>query len=148
MRNLIKNSKWAPGPTGSPQYFSGVGPITYDKVSIDGYRPCSITMIMPGNAQDYYDLLINVMGHPSINFGYTIRAITADYIYLVAEFTDRMRMPITTTQKNITNKISHDFQEVLSKFTIPSSAAYVKLSIKFMGRITACTYYAPVAYFG
>lgn len=147
MENLIKNSKWAPGPTGGPEYFSGVGPITYDKVLIDGYRPCSITMIIPGYAQDYYDLFINVMGKTSINFGFTIRAMNADFIHLVAEFMDNMGMLIITTEKDITNEVSPNFKQVISQFMIPENAVSVRLSIKFMGRITACTYYAPIAYF-
>ena len=48
VQNLIMNSKWTPGLTGGPRYFSGVGPITYDKLSINGYRTCSITITTPG----------------------------------------------------------------------------------------------------
>ena len=60
VQNLIVNSKWTPGPTSGPQYFLGFGPITYDKLSITGYRTCSITITTPGYSQDYYDPFISV----------------------------------------------------------------------------------------
>ena len=60
VQNLIVNSKWTPGPTGGPQYFPVFGPITYDKLSINDYRTCSITITTPGYSQDYYDPFINV----------------------------------------------------------------------------------------
>lgn len=148
MQNLIMNSKWAPGPTGGPQYFSAVGPITYDKLSINGYRTCSITMTTSGHAQDYYDPLINVKGKSSIFFGFTIRKVDADFIYLVAEFTNNMGVPVMTAQKMITNDVSYNFKEVMSQFMIPQNVSFVRLLLKFMGKVTACTYYAPIAYFG
>lgn len=64
VENLIMNSKWTPGPTGCPQYLSQVTPITYDKLSINCYRTCSITMTTPWYSQDYYNPFINVSGKP------------------------------------------------------------------------------------
>lgn len=148
IQNLIMNSKWAPGPSGGPQYFSAVGPVTYDKLSITGYRTCSITMTTPAYAQDYYDPLINVQGKTSIYFRYIIRSVDADAIYLVAEFTNNMGAPVMTTEKMITKDVSYNFNEVTAKFMIPPFASKVRLALKFMGKVTACTYYSPAAYYG
>ena len=151
MENLIMNSQWAPGPGGGPQYFAAVGPVTYDKFSVNGYRSCSITLIpqmmMPMTAQDFYTLLINVSGVTAINWGFTIRKIDADYIALAAEFFDGNMNPVRTFENPVTNAVSYEFMPVVSKFMVPFGAANVRLSIKFAGSVTACTYYAPVAYY-
>lgn len=105
-------------------------------------------MATPGLAEDYYNLLINVQGKTFIYFGYTIRAIDADLIYLVAEFTNNMNTPIMTTKKMISKDISYNFNEIIAKFKIPPYASNVRLSLKFIGKVTACTYYAPMAYYG
>lgn len=147
MDNLIMNSRWAPGPGGGPQYFSGMGPITYDKLSIDGYRTCSITMQMPMVAQDFYNPLINVSGQSGIDWGFTIRVVDANYISYVAQFFDSQKKSIGMVEDKITDKVSYEFKQILSTFKIPMGAAFVGLSIKFMGMITACTYYAPTAYY-
>jgi hypothetical protein len=141
------NAQWAPGPEGGPQYFSGVGAITYDSLSINGYRTCSITMQMPMVAQDFYDPTIDVSGKSSINWGFTIRTVDANYISLVVQFFDDKNNSIGMSEEPITDKVSYEFKQVISKFTIPANAKYAGLSIKFMGKITACTYYSPIAFF-
>lgn len=147
MTNLILNSQWAPGPGGGPQYFSAVGPVTYDKLSINGYRTCSITIMSQIMAQDFYDPLINVKGQTGISWGFTIRTVDADYIALVAEFFDRNMNRIGTFENPITNVVTYQFRPVVTKFRVPSGAEKVRLSIKFGGKVTACTYYAPVAFY-
>jgi hypothetical protein len=147
MENLIMNSQWAPGPEGGPQYFSGMGPITYDSLSINGYRTCSITMQNPMTAQDFYNPLIDVSGRSGIAWGFMIRVVDANHISLVAQFFDSQRRSIGISEDPITNRVTYEFNQVLSNFTVPGGAKSVSLSIKFMGKITACTYFAPVAYY-
>jgi hypothetical protein len=145
--NVIKNFKWQPGPAGGPQFFSGTGPITYDKLSIEGYRTCSITMTTPGTAQDFYEPLIDAKGQFAITYGFNIRTVDADNILYVAEFFDVKKAPLSSMEKNITQKVKYNFNMINAQFVIPKNAAYVRLSIKFTGKITACTYWAPHAEF-
>ena len=147
VENLIKNSSWAPGPMGGPQYFSAKGPVTYDKLSVEGNRTCSITMTMPGYAQDYYVPLIKVAGQKEISFGYVIRTVDAQSIALSAEFANERGMFMTMAEQNITKEVGSEFTQVIKTFPIPKGATYVRLSLKFMGMVTACTFYAPIAYF-
>lgn len=120
--------------------FSAIGPVTYDNLSINGYRTCSITMMAPMMAQDFYD--------PSgISWGFIIRTVDADYIALAAEFYDRNMNLIRAFENPITNGVTYEFRPVISKFMVPFGAEKVRLSIKFIGKVTACTYYAPVAFY-
>lgn len=141
------NSQWAPGPSGGPQYFTGVGPITYDSLSIGGYRTCSITKTLQMPGQDFYDVMIDVRGRPAITWGFTIRAVDADGISLVAEFYGANMAFQKGFEMPVRNQISYEFSQTTARFTVPSGAAYARLSIKFAGKVTACTYYAPVAYY-
>ena len=145
--NLIKNSMWLPGPSGGPEFFGGNGPITYDKLSIGGYRTCSITMTTAGVAQDYYEPLIGTAGKLALTFGFNIRKVDADWISYIADFYDSGKMLTSTKEKVITQNVTYNFTEVNTQFLIPSTASFIKLSIKFTGKITACTYWAPHAYF-
>lgn len=147
MQNLIMNSQWAPGPNGGPQYFSGFGPITYDKLSINGYRTCSITNGGPMMAQDFYDPMIDIKGRPSITWGFTIRTVDADYISLVAAFYDGNMAMVSSVEIPITGDVTYEFKPVTARFSVPAGAEKVRLSIKFAGKVTACTYYAPVAFY-
>lgn len=148
MENLILNSKLFPAPSGGPQYFTIVGPITYDNLAINGYRTCSITMTSPGYAQAYYDIFINVREKSSIYLKYTIRAIEAESIYFVAEFIDSLSELVGKFDEDITKEVNYDFRDVTYQFNIPPLATYVRFSIKFTGKITACTFFAPQAYYG
>jgi hypothetical protein len=145
--NLIKNSKWIPGPSGGPEFFGGVGPITYDKLSISGFRTCSITMTTAGVAQDFYQPLLPTLGRMALTFGFNIRTVDADQISYVADFFDASQKPVSTKEKVITPNVAYNFSEVNTQFLLPSNAAFVKLSIKFTGRVTACTYWMPHAYY-
>ncbi len=147
MQNIIMNSQWAPGPNGGPQYFSGFGPITYDRLSIDGYRTCSITNSGPMMAQDFYDPMIDVQGRAAITWGFTIRTVDADYISLVAAFYAGNMAIVSTSEMPVTGEVTYEFKPVAARFTIPAGANQVRLSIKFAGKVTACTYYMPVAYY-
>ncbi|MDR3553013.1 MAG: hypothetical protein P4L75_07810 [Clostridia bacterium] len=145
-KNLIKNSRWLPGPSGGPEFFAGAGPITYDRLSIGGCRTCSITMA-DGVAQDFYLPLIDVAGMPAIRYGFTIRVIDADHIAYAAEFYNRSKTPLRCEIRDITEGVNYSFRDVGACFDIPSDAAFVRLSIRFTGKITACTYWAPYACF-
>jgi len=145
VNNLLKNSKWQPGPSGGPEFYGGTGPITYDKLSINGFRTCSITMLNPGTAQDFYEPLIDVRGKMAIAYGFNIRTVDADRILYVADFYDADSNKTSTKEKDMTPKVSYNFEMVNTQFMIPRDAAFVKLSIKFTGRVTACTFWAPHA---
>lgn len=150
MNNLIKNSRWLPGPNGGPQYFSGVGPITYDNFVIRGNRTCSVTLLpnnCPVSAEDFYDPPIKVCGMKCITWGFTIRAIDSENVNLVAKFYDKNCNLIEISKCQIAPLLTYKFAPISSKFPIPCEAEAVKLSIEFSGRVTACTYYNPTAYF-
>lgn len=131
---------------GGPEFFSGTGPITYDDLSIGGFRTCSITQAS-GIAQDFYQPLIEVKGRMIVTYGWNIRAVDADQILYVADFYDADKEFKSSKEKNVTQKISYNFKAVNTQFLIPSGADYMKLSVKFVGKITACTFWAPNAEF-
>lgn len=151
MENLIKNSNWIQvSPNGGPLYFSGAGPVTFDNLVIDGNRTCSITLLNTNGSNfgaDHYDLPIDVRGQACINWGYTLRVIDADKIVLLAKFYDSNNNHIQTLKSNITDAISYEFSRVSANFMIPNNATYVKLSMEFSGKVTACTFHIPTAYF-
>lgn len=145
--NVIKNSKWQPGPSGGPEFFGGTGPITYDKLSIEGYRTCSITMTTPGTAQDFYEPLIDTKGQFAITYGFNLRTVDAENILYVAEFFDADKKLLSSKEKNVTQKVKYNFNMINAQFMIPAGTAFLRLSIKFTGKITACTFWAPHAEF-
>jgi hypothetical protein len=104
-------------------------------------------MMVPMTAQDFYDPLINVKGMSHISWGFTIRTVDANNISLVATFYDINMNSFMASEEPITSKVTYDFKPIISKFIVPLGAENVKLSIKFTGRITACTYFAPVAFY-
>lgn len=146
MNNLIKNPQWKPGPNGGPKYFSGSGS-TYDDLAIDGHRTCSITQTESMTGYDQYDFPIPTYGNRQIRWGYMIRMVDAECISLMAEFYHRQGKLISQETAHITDQISYQFSFQSAVFKIPHDASFVKLSLQFRGKITACTYYAPAAYF-
>lgn len=148
MKNLILNSRWCPGPWGGPMYFSGNGS-TYDDFTINGCRTCSITMYTDCKeiGRDIYNPAISVCGKQCICWGYCIRAIDAACIVLVADFFDASHSRIIALRCPIKDQITNQFHQIMGRFPIPSNASTVKLSMEFTGKITACTFYAPTAYF-
>ena len=148
MNNLIKNSHWAPGPNGGPMYFSGAV-ATYDDLSIDGYRTCSITMAADSGmiGIDRYDPAIDVSGQCAISWGYIIRVTDADSIMLIADFHDCNNNLIHSSQCNITQNVDWCFSRQMCRFPIPCDAQYVHLSMQFKCKVTSCTFYAPMAFF-
>lgn len=118
---------------------------------MDGNISCSVTLLgtNPFNsfAANYYNLPIKVEGEKAINWGYYIRKIEGKNIILIAMFYNRFNQPIKVSKKNIADKITHEFKEISYSFKIPKEAYTVKLGLEFNGRIIACTYYEPKAYF-
>jgi len=104
-------------------------------------------MMMPGMAQDFYNLLISVKDRANINLGFTMRTVDANYISLVADFLDKNMYLLKNLENPITKEVTHEFKSVISKFIVPVGAESVRLSVKFVGKITAYTYYAPVAFY-
>lgn len=144
------NSKWAPGPDGGPMYFSAKGPITYDDLCINGYRTCSITMTpctdSPMAAVFYYDRKIRVSDMRNITFGCCIRCVDHQCIKLCCDFYDGNMNLVDSKENQINNQVCCDFRTVGSQFNVPYNAKYCCLSIKFFGKTTACTFYAPFCY--
>ena len=148
MENIIKNSCWEPGANGGPQYFSAIGPITFDNFCINGYRTSSITQVTdcPLKARDSYDLPIPVCGQKNIKWGFCIRAIEAQEIALVAKFYDQQGCLLQRCRQNVADVVDYQFKKVMARFPIPCNTCWIKLAIEFVGNIIACTYYAPSAY--
>lgn len=148
MKNLIENARLCPGENGSPRGFSGIGP-TYDGCCINGYHTCSLTMPEGTGlvANTAYDPAICVCGRQVLRWGFCIRAIEAQNILLVANFYDKTGQLIQRVKQPIAHCVSYRFSRQMACFPIPKRAAAAKLSIELYGKITACTYYAPCAYF-
>lgn len=148
MDNLIKNSCWAPGPNGGPQFFSGTM-TTYDDLCIDGCRTCSICLAQGCNTKgcDRYDPLIDVCGKSSVTWGYIIRTIDADCIELAADFYDCSGALVGSGRCPITPCVTCQFTRQMRCFPVPCNAQTVRLCILFSGKITACTFYCPMAFY-
>lgn len=149
MKNLIQNERWCQGPSGTPSYFTNTGPITYDNLVIQGYRTCSSTMENNTSAfaSNQYDNEISVCYQRAIVFGYSIRGIYVDTIYLQAEFFDASNHLLEVCKKDIAREIECDFCDVTGTFPIPCGAVRVKLSLQIRGKTTALTFFGPFAYF-
>lgn len=146
--NLIMNSQWAPGPNGGPMHFSGAL-TTYDECCICGHRTCSISIpACSGLAgSDCYDIPINVWNRRAITWGYEIRAIEAESIILAADFYGRAGNLMLSSREELAPCVGCHFQRIEHTFAIPRNACLVKLSMHFTGTTTACTFYAPKAYY-
>lgn len=148
MTNLIHNSEWLPGPDGCRKYFSGFG-FTYDKLCINGFRTCSVTQEAGcrQEAADCYDLAIDVRGQEVLNYGYVIRAVELCSLILVVEFFDDCGCFIRKDRQQAANQVDYQFNRITVCFRVPEKAKAARLRMEFHGKVTACTYYAPTAYF-
>lgn len=146
MTNLIMNSRWLPDENGGPKYFSGSGPITYDNFDLDGYRTCSITMKSNGRAFDGYDPFIEVEGMQVFQYVMTVRTIDLASLVYVVETYDSAKRMTDRMEMNVTKDVSYEFDDVFATFRLPQNTKYVKASIKFDGKVTACTYCNPRAF--
>lgn len=152
MKNLILNSNWQQLKNNGidPLYFSGVNE-TLDILSINGNRTCSSTLsntdCEDSFATNRYDPFICVNGESCINWGYIIRVIDSERITLVAKFYNQDKRIIQVVKSNITDIVTYEFKRVSANFPIPKGSFNVKLSLEFHGKLTACSYYAPTAYF-
>lgn len=147
MSNLILNSKWRPGPDGEPEYFTLDGPV-YDDLSISGYRTCSLTMDDPNTeASTVYEPAIDVRGRHAVTWGYLIRAAEAEGIALAADFYDEENRLIAAPRRHLGWKIRTGFHRHVNRFRVPPQAATVRLSLRFSGKVSACVFLAPAAYY-
>ena len=147
MQNLMMNSAWVGGArSNDPQYFTNDAPITFNSFRLRGFRTCSICM-PAGRARNTYDLPVCVSGHCALCFGYCIRAIEANSIRLGAEFFDASGVLLTTKYADITTHVTYRFGVHLGLFPVPEEAASARLFLEFSGRIVACTFCAPRAFY-
>lgn len=146
MKNLLQNPDWRLGQNGSPKFYSGQGPITYDAYALSGYRTCSITMPSNRTAKYGYDLMIEIEGMTQLVLGMTMRAIDLTKASFFIEFYSNNKRIIHRKQVDVTKQIGGQFETVEVKCEIPIGAKYMKWFWQFDGKVTACTYCAPVAY--
>ena len=146
-RNLIRNPKFDPAATGVPEYFHTTGPISYDQLTIKGYHTCSLTMTPTQTAGLFYDPLIRVRDEKNLEFGMEIRSVDLGKVFYVAEFLDEDRDILETRRMDVTSKIDYYFDQVAGQFLIPRRSDYVRLSVEFQSPVTACTFWAPYAFF-
>ena len=147
MNNLIKNSIWRPGQSNDPEFFLNTAPITYDQFEINGYRTCSISMQNTSRrAANSYIPYISLCGCKGIYFGYVIRAIEAFDVYLTVSFFNVEQQLLETKSFNIASQINENFKRIIKYFRVPNEANSLKCAIIFNGKVTACTFLAPVAY--
>lgn len=148
MQNLIQNARWYTTPGGDTPGFQNNGPAP-DLCFLRGQRTRSLTLPEGSTSvvTDAYLPPIPVRGRRAIRWGYTIRAIEAQNVVLCAGFSDEDGKPLHTLKHPIGNYLSPQFRQLLIRFPVPPGAETVRLSMELSGRITACTYYAPTAYF-
>lgn len=145
MNNQIKNSCWISGSENRPEYFSSSG-VTYDKQCVGGCRTGSVTQIN-GNSYVQYDPEIGVCGRSRIRAGYIMRAENAQAVIFQADFFNAEGARVQTQTMDVTDRICCQFACLTVCFNIPCTAQSVQLSVRFRGKVTACTFYAPTAYF-
>lgn len=147
MQNLIMNPMWVADASGdAPQYFTNEGPINFDNFRLKGYRTCTVCMTS-GRARNIYEPAVCVRGHCALCFGYCIRAIEAQSIRLGAEFSDLSGSVLTTKYADITSNVTYRFGVHMGLFPVPEEAQTAKLFIEFNGRVIACTFCAPRAFY-
>lgn len=147
MQNLIMNPMWVADASGdAPQYFTNEGEINFDNFRLKGYRTCTVCMAS-GRARNIYDPAVCVRGHCALCFGYCIRAIEAQSIRLGAEFSDLSGSVLTTKYADITSNVTYRFGVHMGLFPVPEQAQSAKLFIEFNGKVIACTFCAPRAFY-
>ena len=148
MKNIIMNPRWQPGPFCCPKYFTFAGPFTYDDFSINGYRTCSLTMPASDDilAQHVYDPSIIVNGS-NFYWGIRIRAVDAHKVDLAIDYYDSAGDLMQSDRFPITHLMDHHFQLIINRFKVPEIAQTLRVFLDFSGKITACTFCQPTAYF-
>lgn len=149
MKNLIRNSRWYTDQSGKTSHFENNGPAV-DIFSVQGFRTRSLTLTAGDTKAvviDRYEPMIPVKGKRAIRWGYRIRAIESQSVILGAEFYDASGNLLHTLKHPVGNYITAQFQPILIRFPVPPKAETVQLFLELSGKITACTYYAPTAFF-
>lgn len=151
MNNLFQNPFCLPAPGSpenakAPQYFARTPNISYDNLTLHGYRTSSVTML-PGApaAVESYILPIPVAGAHTLRWGYIMRAIEVQSVQLLTAFYDAGGNHLTTMKHPVGGKLRYQFSAVLSAFPIPAGASTARLSMELWGKTTAFTYFAPMA---
>lgn len=151
MNNLFQNPFCLPSPGNrenveAPQYFVRTPNISYDRLTLHGYRTSSITMPSGAPAAvESYSLPIPVAGAQALRWGYIMRAVEAESVQLLTAFYDASGDHLTTMKHSVTGKLRHQFSAVLSTFLVPVGASTARLSMELWGKTTAFTYFAPMA---
>lgn len=146
MKNLICNCRWRPGPGEERECFSGRG-LTWDDFSLCGYRTCSLTQGPQGAGYDQYDPLLPVQGRCGLEWGYCLRAVAAEHLWLAVDFYDEGGAFLETARRDVASRAYYRFSRCAARFPIPAGGAHGRLRLEFEGRVTACTFCAPAAYY-
>jgi len=145
--NLIRNSKWLQGPLPTPEFFTVKGPVTFDQLKIKGYRTMSLTLSAKETATITYIPLIPINQENCLEMGMEMRAVDPGQITYTAEFLDSGRNVVEAKPMNVTSKVEFYFDKVAGQFLVPQGARFVRLFIHFQGPVTACTLWAPYAFY-
>lgn len=149
MKNLIQNARWESDAGGGPARFTNTGPLTYDDFWFRGYRTCSITMSSDNSvtARSAYAPLIEIHGQTALSFGVIVRAVELQHMALVADFFTEDDTLLRSVRHSLSPRVTSTFGRRTTRFAIPCGARTVRLAIEFTGKVTACTFCAPRAYF-
>lgn len=144
MQNLIQNAQWFSQSDGKILYFTNQGPITYDRFCMDNHRFCSLSL-SSGVASNAYDPLLYVHHAHLLRFGYHMRSIAVEKAELMVTFYNQAGKDIFICTKDITRDMGSEFHDVSAQFKVPQHAVSAKISLRFAGAVTACTFGMPFA---
>lgn len=97
-------------------------------------------------AANQYDEEISVCYQKTIVFGYFLRAIDVEIIFLQTEFYDASNNLLEVCKKDIAREVCADFHDISGIFPI-HAGQYVKLSLQCKGKCIAVSLGGPFAYF-
>ena len=147
MVNLMLNSNWCEVQGDAPRFYQMNGPITCDDYSYAGNRSCSVTLPEGEQAFCNYLLPVDVTGWSAIRYGFLLRAIFAESVQLIVDFSDGDDHLLLRVEHDIVDRVTARFSRPWIYFAIPKGANWARFSIRFSGVVTACTFLAPFAYF-
>jgi hypothetical protein len=147
MVNLMLNSNWCETEQDALRFYRKSDKITRDRYSFAGNRSCSVMLSRGEEASLDYLLPIDVAEHDSIQYSFLLRAVEAESITLVVNFSDQNDQLLASVASEIADRVTARFSRPWVSFAIPHGAVFARCSIRFSGVVTACTFLSPFAYF-